>query len=56
MVQKDAEFAEALEIIKEVQKDDPLKTGGPEDGMVNAGIIALLSSETKHRRYRTPDS
>ena len=48
-VQRDAEFSEALEIIKEVQKDDPFKTGGPEDGMVNAGIIALLLLETKDR-------
>jgi hypothetical protein len=48
-VQHDSEFSEALEIIKEVQKDDPFKTGGPEDGMVNAGIIALLLLETKDR-------
>jgi len=52
-VEKDAEFAEALEIIKEVQKDDPFKTGGPEDDMVNAGIIALLLLETKDRKSKT---
>jgi hypothetical protein len=45
----DAEFREALEIIKEVQRDDPFKTGGPEDRMVNAGIIALLLLETMDR-------
>jgi hypothetical protein len=27
-VKRDSEFLEALEIIKEVQKDDPFKTGG----------------------------
>jgi hypothetical protein len=48
-VAQDAEFLEALEIIKQVQKDDPFKTGGPEDSLVNAGIIALLLLETKNR-------
>jgi hypothetical protein len=48
-VYHDGEFLEALEIIKEVQKDDPFKTGGPEDSMVNTGIIALLLLETKDR-------
>ena len=48
-VRSDAEFVEALEVIKEVQIDDPSKAGGPEDGMANAGIIALLLLETKER-------
>ena len=48
-VRNDAEFVEALEIIIEVQKDDPFRTGGPEESMVNAGIIALLLLETKER-------
>jgi hypothetical protein len=55
-VRNDAEFVEALEIIKEVQKDDPFKTGGPEDGMVNAGIIALLLLETKDRHFKITNS
>ena len=42
-VRNDAEFVEALEIIKEVQKDDPFKTGGPEDGMVNNEFIMSLA-------------
>ena len=48
-LQDDSEFVEALEIIKEVQKDDPFKTGGPEDNMINTGIITLLLLETKER-------
>jgi|WetSurMetagenome_2_1015567.scaffolds.fasta_scaffold668420_1 hypothetical protein len=51
-VEHDSEFSEALEIIKEVQKDDPFKTGGPEDSMVNTGIIALLLLETKERHFK----
>jgi AcrR family transcriptional regulator len=51
-VRKDAEFLEALEIINEVQKDDPFRTGRPEDSIVNAGIIALLLLETKERIYK----
>jgi transposase-like protein len=51
-VRHDNEFSEALEIINEVQKDDPFRTGRPEDSMVNAGIIALLLLETKERIYK----
>ena len=48
-VEHDSQFSDALKIIHEVQKDDPFKTGEPEDSMVNAGIIALLLLETKDR-------
>ncbi len=47
--QHDSEFLEALKIIKEVQDDDPFKTGAEEDSQVNATIIVLLLLETKDR-------
>ena len=50
-VERDKEFAEALEIIKEVQEDDPFKTGTEEDSQVNAMIITLLLLETKDRHF-----
>ena len=52
-VKHDSEFVEALKIIKEVQEDDPFKTGMEEDGKVNATIIALLLLETKDRHFRS---
>lgn len=48
-VRNDSEFLEALEIIKEVQKDDPFKTGTEEDARVNEMIVALLLLETRDR-------
>ena len=41
-VRKDAEFLEALKIIREVQADDPFKTDTIEDSRVNAVIIYWL--------------
>ncbi len=48
----DSEFLDALEIIKEVQADDPFKTGAEEDSKVNATVIALLLLETKDRLHK----
>lgn len=50
-VKLDSEFLEALEIVNEVQKDDPFKTGTEEDVRVNQIIVALLLLETKDRHY-----
>ncbi len=55
-IEQDREFLEALEMVKEVQEDDPFKTGAEEDSKVNATIIALLLLETKDRKYKTSDS
>jgi transposase-like protein len=43
----DIKFQETLQTLKEVQENDPFKTGTEEDSMVNATIIALLLLETK---------
>ena len=51
-VKHDSEFLEALEIIKEVQEDDPFRIGTEEDSQVNAKIISLLLLETKDRIYK----
>lgn len=48
----DSEFSEALERLKNIQKNDPLKTGTDEDGYVNAMMIALLLMETRDRHYK----
>jgi transposase-like protein len=51
-VKQDNEFSEALRIIKEVQDDDPFKTGTEEDVRVNQMIVALLLLETKDRHFK----
>lgn len=51
-VKNDAEFTEALEIVKELQQDDPFKTGTVEDSGVNAIIIYWLLLETMNRIYK----
>jgi hypothetical protein len=48
----DAEFTTALERLKDVQENDPLKTGTEEDTFVNAMMIALLVMETRERHYK----
>jgi AcrR family transcriptional regulator len=50
-VKYDSEFLEALEIVKEVQNDNPFKTGTEEDVRVNQMIVALLLLETKDRLF-----
>jgi len=51
-VKSDAEFTTALERLKDVQENDPFKTGTEEDTFVNAMMIALLVMETRDRRYK----
>lgn len=52
-VKHDSEFLEALQIIKEVQDDDPFKTETEGDGRVNSIIITLLLLETRDRINRS---
>ncbi len=52
-VKTDHEFSDALERLKNVQKDDPFKTGTEEDTYVNAMMIALLLFETRDRHYKS---
>jgi hypothetical protein len=52
-VGSDAEFTTALERLKDVQENDPLKTGTEEDTFVNAMMIALLLMETRDRHYES---
>jgi len=42
-------FTTALERLKKVHENDPLKTGTEEDTFVNAMMIALLLLETSER-------
>src|SRR5436190_4850004 len=50
-IKLDKEFVKALKIIKQVQEDDPFKTGLVEDNQVDAMIITLLLLETRERHY-----
>jgi hypothetical protein len=54
--ESDAEFTTALGRLKDVQENDPLKTGTEEDYFVNSMMIALLLMETRHRHYKTGNS
>jgi hypothetical protein len=47
----DSEFTTALERLKEVQENDPFKTGTEEDTFVNAMMIALRLLETRDRHF-----
>jgi len=51
--ESDSEFTTALERLKDVQENDPLKTGTEEDTFVNAMMIALLLMETRNRHYKS---
>ena len=48
----DTEFTIAIERLKDVQENDPLKTGTEEDTFVNAMMIALVVMETRERHYK----
>jgi hypothetical protein len=50
--ESDPEFTTALERLKDVQKNDPFKTGTEEDTYVNSMMIALLLFETRDRHYK----
>jgi hypothetical protein len=47
--ESDVEFTTALGRLKDVQENDPLKTGTEEDYFVNSMMIALLLMETRER-------
>ena len=49
--ESDAEFTTALGRLKDVQENDPLKTGTEEDYFVNSMMIALLLMETRDRHF-----
>ena len=51
--ESDTEFTTALERLKDVQENDPLKTGTEEDYFVNSMMIALLLMETRDRIYKS---
>ena len=51
--ENDTKFTTALERLKDVQENDPLKTGTEEDTFVNAMMIALLVMETRERYYKS---
>jgi hypothetical protein len=51
----DSEFSEALEVLQDVQTDDPFKTGTIEDKQVFEAMLALLLSETVHRYDKSND-
>jgi hypothetical protein len=50
--ESDAEFTTALGRLKDVQENDPLKTGTEEDYFVNSMMVALLLLETKDRHHK----
>lgn len=50
--ESDSEFTTAIERLKDVQKDDPFKTGTEEDYFVNSMMIALLLMETRDRHSK----
>ena len=51
--ESDAEFSGALGRLKDVQENDPFKTGTEEDFFVNSMMIALLLMETRERHHKT---
>ena len=53
--ESDAEFTTALGRLKDVQENDPLKTGTEEDYFVNSMMIALLLMKTRDRHDKTPN-
>jgi hypothetical protein len=55
-VERDTEFTTALEQLKDVQKNDPFRTGTEEDTFVNAMMIALVLMETRDRHYKAGNS
>ena len=51
--ESDTKLTTALGRLKEVQEDDPFKTGGEEDFFVNKMMVTLLLLETRDRHYDT---
>ena len=54
--ENDTEFTTALERLKNVQKNDPFKTGTEEDTFVNSMMIALVLMETRERHNKSQNS
>jgi hypothetical protein len=54
-VTSDTEFISSLERLKDVQENDPFKTGTSEDFFVNSMMIALLLIETRDRHFKPGD-
>ena len=54
--ESDPEFTTALGRLKEIQENDPFKTGGEEDFFVNSMMISLLLFETRDRHNKTPNN
>jgi len=54
--ESDTEFTTALERLKNVQENDPFKTGTEEDTFVNIMMIALVLMETKDRHFKSQNS
>src|SRR6266511_3700901 len=52
-VRTDTEFSETLERLKNVQQNDPFKTGTFFDTQVNAMMIAFLLMETRDRHFKS---
>jgi|SRR6266540_556795 len=52
-VKTDAEFSETLERLKNVQQNDPFKTGTFFDTQVNAMMIGFLLMETRARHFKS---
>ena len=55
-IKTDQEFSGTLERLKDVQENDPFKTGTDEDYFVNSMMIALVILETKDRHYKSQNS
>jgi hypothetical protein len=51
-VKTDSEFSETLERLKDVQKNDPFRTGSFMDTGVNAMMIAMVLMQTRDRHYK----
>jgi hypothetical protein len=51
--ENDTEFTTALERLKNVQENDPFKTGTEEDTFVNSMMIALVLMETRERHFKS---
>lgn len=51
-VTTDSEFSGALERLKNIQRDDPFKTGTELDFIANSMMVVLLLFETRDRHYK----
>jgi hypothetical protein len=52
-VKTDTKFSKTLERLKNVQQNDPFKTGTFFDTQVNAMMIGLLLMETRDRHFKS---